>query len=311
MKQISIDFRNMWGGFFGHDNIVTNTLSLEYDVVVDAQNPDIVICQVTPQSHGAPPPEQLIQDRIGKSKIIYWLVESIDRTGEPDYSQCDFSFSSCCFDDERNVRIPLWAMYVNWFGGREDSYVEGRNQAFLVSPDKLLKPQIHTPKKKFCCVLTNNDMGLRKDIYPRFINFGVENGLLVESRGRYLTNMSPIGDDERHKLEYIDDFKFNLCYDNGEADGWVTEKLIHPIYQGVIPIYWGCPSVGREFNENRFIHARDFECAEQLFDTILEVWNSEKRFQEIQSQPCFPDNRVPDCANPEYIIEELKSVVES
>jgi len=54
VKQISIDFRNMWGGFFKHDNIVTNTLSLEYDVVVDAQNPDIVICQVTPQSHGAP-----------------------------------------------------------------------------------------------------------------------------------------------------------------------------------------------------------------------------------------------------------------
>tara|TARA_R110002020_G_scaffold117929_2_gene269555 strand:- start:786 stop:1721 length:936 start_codon:yes stop_codon:yes gene_type:complete len=311
MKQISIDFRNMWGGFFKHDNIITNTLSLEYDVVIDEQNPDMVICQNNHACHGTPPPKHFVQDRIGKSKIVYWLVESIDRTGLPDYSECDYSFSSCQFDDPRNVRIPLWAMYVNWFGNKSESYVEGRNQAFLVSPNKLLSPQEYTEKKKFCCILTNNDMNRRKEDYPKFVSLGVENGLLVESRGRYLTNMPPIGNDEKHKLEYIDEFKFNLCYDNGESLGWVTEKLIHPIYQGSIPIYWGCPNVSKEFNKDRFISARNYQNMEHLFDSVLQINSDKNLFEQIQHQPCFPENKIPDCANPEHLIEKFKKIVDA
>ena len=133
----------------------------------------------------------------GKSKIVHWSVESIDRTGKPDYSKCDFSFSSCEYEHENNTRVPLWSMYVNWFKDQEETYVPERNQAFLVSPKKLLQQKQHSPKKKFCTILTNNDMGIRKDVYPRFISLGIENGLLVESRGRYLTNMPPIPPRER------------------------------------------------------------------------------------------------------------------
>ena len=94
MRTIKLDFRNMWGGFFKHDNIVTNTLSLRYNIIIDEQDPDIVICQASPPDHGSPSPSSFASDRIGKSKIVHWLVESIDRTGEPDYTQCDFSLSS-------------------------------------------------------------------------------------------------------------------------------------------------------------------------------------------------------------------------
>jgi len=306
MKQLKIDFLNMWGGFFKHDNIITNTLSLEYNVTVDENNPDIIVCQSSPSDHQSPSAASLTDGVKGRAKIVHWLVESIDRTGDPDYSSCDFSFSSCGFDDSRNVRIPLWAMYVDWFGNQ---YVQGRNQAFLVSPELLLNPPDYTEKKKFCCVLTNNDMALRAEVYPKFIGFGVENGLLVESRGRAFTNMPSIGGDEKDKLEYIDNFKFNLCFDNGEADGWVTEKLIHPLSKGVIPIYWGCPNVGEEFNEEAFIHARRFNNTDELNQAVLSIYNKPELFQEIQNQPCFPDNKIPDCANPEFLLEEFKKVL--
>ena len=52
-------------------------------------------------------------------------------------------------------------------------------------------------------------MGIRKRDYPAFINAGIENGLLVESRGRYLNNMPHIPENEKNKLDYIDAFKFN------------------------------------------------------------------------------------------------------
>ena len=152
-------------------------------------------------------------------------------------------------------------------------------------------------------------MALRAEVYPEFIGFGIENGLLVESRGRAFTNMPSIGGDEKDKLEYINDFKFNLCFDNGEADGWITEKLIHPLSKGVIPIYWGCADVGEEFNEDAFIHARRFNNTDELNQAVLGIYNKPELFAEIQSQSCFPDNKIPDCANPEFLLEEFKKAL--
>lgn len=310
MKNISLKFYNMWGGFFEHDNIITNTLRKEYDVTITDSNPDIVICQVSPASHQAPPPERFTSG-FTSSKIIHWLVESIDRTGDPDYSKCDFSISSCKFEDDRNVRIPLWAMYVNWFGDQQESYVEGRNQAFLLSAKKLTNQVNVSQKSKFCSILTNNDMGYRKEAYPKFINFGIDNGLLVESRGRAFTNMPSIGGDEKHKLEYLSDFKFNLCFDNGESDGWITEKIIHPKYVGSIPIYWGCKDVAEEFNEEAFLHVRNFENLEHLHEKVLELCYNTIEYKKIQTLPCFPDNKIPECVNQEFLLEQLKGIVEA
>jgi hypothetical protein len=308
MKKVSINFHNMWGGFDKNNNIITNTLRLLYNVEI-SENPDISICQVSPPELHAPPPERFATK--GKNKVVHWMVESIDRTGEPDYHRCDFSITSCRFNDPRNTRVPLWSMYVNWFGDQKESYEKGRNQAFLVSCKKLLAPIKHTEKKKFCCILTNNDMGIRKNHYPAFINLSMDNGLMTESRGRFLQNMPPLGGDELDKLSYIDSFKFNMCYDNGEYDGWITEKLIHPIYKGCIPIYWGCKTVGEEFNKDRFIHARNYDNIHNMWDDVMELTYNKRMFKEIQSQPCFPNNKIPDCANPEHLIEKLKRIVES
>lgn len=308
MKRIKINFHNMWGGFDKNNNIITNTLRLNYNVEV-SEDADVSVCQVSPASHGSRPPESFAVK--GKTKVIHWMVESIDRTGEPDYNKCDFSFSSCRFHDDRNVRIPLWSMYVNWFGSQEEDYLEGRNQAFLVSPKNLLNTRHHQEKKKFCCILTNNDLGIRSSHYPAFIKLSIDNGLLTESRGRYLQNMQSIGGDELHKLRYIEEFKFNLCYDNGEYDGWITEKLIHPIYVGSIPIYWGCKSVVNEFNRNRFIHARDYPDINAMWEDVLRINNNKGLFRDIQNQPCFPDNKIPECATPEYLIEKFKRIIEA
>lgn len=308
MKKVTIDFHNMWGGFDKNNNIITNTLRLLYDVKISV-NPDISICQVCPADHQAPEPEYFVTK--GKNKVVHWMTESIERTGSPDYDRCDFSITSCRFNDEKNIRIPSWSMYLNWINNQEDDYKKGRNQSFLVSPKKLVSKIQHTEKKKFCCLLVNNDLGIRKNDYPQIMKLSIDNGLLIESRGRYLQNMQNLGGDELDKLNYIDSFKFNLCYDNGDADGYITEKLIHPIYKGCIPIYWGCKTVGAEFNEDRFIHARNYSSIEEMWDHIMKLNYNKDMFKEMQSQPCFPNNQIPEVGNPEYIIENLKKIVES
>ena len=306
MKKIKINFYNMWGGFFTDDNVITNTLKIKYDVETNVPNPDIVICQNTESV----PANRVTSEFKGKSKIIHWHVEAFDRIGKPDHNKCDFSISSCTFENDRNLRIPLWSMYVDWFN---NPYCEGRNQAFLVSPKKLTTPKEKECKKKFCSALTNNDLGYRGEAYPQFINFAVENGLFVESRGNFCRTapkLVPHGD-ERDKLNWIKDFKFHLTYDNSDVHGWITEKLLHPMSESVIPIYWGGVNVEDEFNKNAFVHIRNFSNLEEAHEKILEIYKNEDLFHEIQTQPCFPDNKIPECATPEFFLPTLERFVEA
>ena len=308
MKTINIDFMRMWGGFLKEDNLITNTLRMRYNVIVNEQSPEIIFCQQFPDI----PAAQFTSQHLGKSKIIHWFVESLDKTGLPDYSQCDFTITSCKLDQPQNLRIPLWALYIDWFNR---PYNPDRNQAFLVSPEKLVRPKVHQPKRKFCSILTNNGQALRGEFYPYFIKFCIDNGLLAESRGNFLRNMPSIqpgaGGDEKIKLEYIKDFKFHLTFDNSEWEGWITEKLIHPLYEGVIPIYWGCPDVGEEFNEAAFIHVRDFSTMEDVCERVLQIYHSPELFKDIQLQPTFPENKIPEHVTPDFLLEELTRIVEA
>ena len=308
MKTIKIDFLKMYGGFFKHDNIITNTLNMEYNVVIDPQDPDIVICQHFPGE-----PAAYFTNHLRKRcKVVHWFLESLSNIGPINTADYDYSFSSCKMDTKNNIRIPLWSLYIDWF---DNQYIENRNQAFLCSPEKLIGPREFEEKTNFCCILTNtakqrHNRCIREKFYPYFMEYFGKRDIFVESRGRFLQNMPSIGGNEKHKLEYIKDFKFNLCFDNGNDDGWITEKIIHPIYEGVIPIYWGCADVGDEFNIDAFIHARDFKTPEDLCEEVLRVHNNPSVFKEIQKQPCFPENKIPEHVKPEFLLEELKRLLE-
>ena len=305
MRQIKINFYNMWGGFFPHDNLITNTLKLKYDVIANLQNetPDIVICQNT-ESVAA---KNVTRAFRGKSKIIHWYVESLDRIRDPNYTECDFSITSCKFNHDKNIRIPLWSMYIDWFNNQ---YHPGRNQAYLVSPKKLITPKEKQTKDKFCSALTNNSLGYRATAYPQFINFATSKGLLVESRGNFCQTCPKLNGDEKDKIDFIKNFKFHLTYDNSDLPGWITEKLIHPMSEGSIPIYWGGIDVEEEFNKDGFIHVRRFDNLDEVHDRVFQIYKNEELFYDIQTQPCFPDNKIPECATPEFILSKLETIVE-
>lgn len=294
----------MWGGFYAHDNIITNTLKLKYDVSVNVESPDMIVCQNT-ESVSAHSISELFKN---KSKIIHWYVEAFDRIGHPDYNKCDFSFSSCKFSHAQNLRVPLWTMYVDWFN---NPYQKGRNQAYLISPKKLTEPKKKQHKDKFCSALTNNSLGYRKIAYPEFIRYAISKGLLVESRGNFCPTFPRLNGDERDKLDFISGFKFHLTYDNSDLSGWITEKLLHPMSEGVIPIYWGGIDVEEEFNVDGFIHVRRFDNLDEVHERVFQIYKNEELFYDIQTQPCFPNNEIPDCAKPEFLLATLEKMVEA
>ena len=56
---------------------------------------------------------------------------------------------------------------------------------------------------------------------------------------------------------------------------------------------------------------RDFTTSEEVCDKVLEIYHNPNMFKDIQSQPTFPDNKIPDHVKPEAILEDLTRIIES
>lgn len=51
-----------------------------------------------------------------------------------------------------------------------------------------------------------------------------------------------------HKSQGLRRYAFSIAMENAREDYYFTEKLIDCILMGTIPIYWGCPSIGKFFD---------------------------------------------------------------
>ena len=76
------------------------------------------------------------------------------------------------------------------------------------------------------------------------------------------------------KLSTIAEYKFALCFENIKFPGYVTEKLIHCMVAGVIPIYWGAPDIQDFVPPECFINGSEYRSLEKLeahLETISEL----------------------------------------
>jgi alpha(1,3/1,4) fucosyltransferase len=77
---------------------------------------------------------------------------------------------------------------------------------------------------------------------------------------------------------------------NNCVDGWVDQRMTDAMRAGCVPIFWGNPSIARDFNPKSFINAHDFKSDEALIDYILEVDRNESLYQSYFQAPYFYDN---------------------
>ena len=141
--------------------------------------------------------------------------------GEP---KIDLSIGFEYFEDERYCRFPNW-MDV-FFVTQKDI------------PDvckKLRFPEI-SGKNRFASLICSHDNnGVRTDIMDALSQIGE-----VACAGKFRHNDdSLVRNFNDDKMLYLRQFCFNICPENSNAMGYVTEKLFQSIMSGCIPIYWG------------------------------------------------------------------------
>lgn len=274
-KKIKIDFTDFWGGFDKTNNYFYNLLKEEFDVEI-TNRPDYLFFSVFGNQHQ------------------YYNCKKIFYTGEnvaPPLGYCQWSFSFDYLDDNRNYRLPHYLLY--------DGYYD------LVRP-KVIDESM--AKRKFCNFVHNNPhCPIRNNFFLKLSKYKK-----VDSGGSVMNNMGYMVTNTIPKVQWIKDYKFSFAFENEayrpKYQGYTTEKIMQAMVANTIPLYWGNPLVGNEFNIKSFICYDNFNSENDMIDYIIYLDKNDDKYIELLSQPWFVDNQIPDSNKLENIKSFLYSI---
>lgn len=193
-------------------------------------------------------------------------------TGEnivPDFNLYDYAIGFDYLDfGDRYLRLPLYCLYPEF-----DGLI---NQQFKLSDKERLN-------RKFCSMVVSNNhyaSSIRKVFFEELSKYK-----RVDSAGKYLNNMG--GDYLKDKQAFISQYKFNIAFENSSVPGYTTEKIMHAMAADTLPIYWGNPLVGRDFNSKSFVNLLDFKSVKECVDYIVYLDQNDKEYLEVLHEDKF------------------------
>lgn len=116
-----------------------------------------------------------------------------------------------------------------------------------------------------------------------------------------------VGYENKHTT--LNQFKFNICFENCAFPGYVTEKIFDSFLSGSIPIYYGAPDILDFVPENTFIDYRKFGNQEAL-DKHLKGMTEEDGSKMINAAKDFLASKRFDDYYLENFIEHIMDKVE-
>jgi hypothetical protein len=275
---VLVEFRDFWGGFDPHENYFSKLFSKMGNVEVVESDGDICIYSCFGASHRTFP----------GCKVFV--------TGENwrhDFRDADFCIGFDHISDDRYLRSPLWAWYER--------------------TEELRRPygeNITEEKTEFCAfVVSNPDNPMRNRIFKE-----LSRHRHVHSAGQLFNNDSSLishrGGQSRPAVEYMRRFQFTIAAENSAFPGYTTEKLLQSFIAGSIPIYWGDPLVGYDFDPRAFINFDDYGTVSGLVQAVLEIAEDPAAMDRMRSIVPLSDESWARSANPELLERFFERVFE-
>ncbi|NHA22191.1 glycosyltransferase family 10 domain-containing protein [Helicobacter pylori] len=229
------------------------------------------------------PSDLVFGSPIGSARKIlsYQNTKRVFYTGEnevPNFNLFDYAigFDELNFRD-RYLRMPL---YYDRLHHKAES-VNDTTAPYKIKSDSLYtlkKPSHHFKENHphLCAVVNDESDPLKRG----FASFVASNPNAPKRNAFYdaLNAIEPVtgggsvkntlGYNVKNKSEFLSQYKFNLCFENTQGYGYVTEKIIDAYFSHTIPIYWGSPSVAKDFNPKSFVNVHDFKDFDEAIDYV-------------------------------------------
>ena len=267
-----IQFYNWWPddshSRWLHDFIVLRGL-------LDNTNKTIALCSVFD--------DKSILEHVDTDIRIFFSGENLHNPRHAQYADYmlsgkkpfDLGLGFDCFEHENYLRFPLWLTYMFAPNVTEEDIRKRCNE--------LRFPQVDN-KTKFASLIARYDWnGVRTEIVESIKNLG-----FVDCPSALLHNDDTLQNQfQDDKTAYLMQYKFNICPENTNAYGYVTEKLFEAISAGCIPIYWGNYNMPEDkiLNKDAILFWEKEGNNIKLLETIKLLITSETAYQDYANQP--------------------------
>lgn len=198
-------------------------------------------------------------------------------TGENERPKFPFADYSLSFDHEsyndRNFRLPHWYLYINWWGAENFPHA-------TISKEKLFaqhNPEEVYARKNFCNIVIGNPVSNRLEVANKLNEYKPVHGF-----GRVFGRPY-----DGSKVDLLENYRYNICFENDIYPGYVTEKLLQAKVAGCIPIYYGTDSANLDFNGKCFLNYTQFKDPESLLEKIKFIDSNRDEFLNIANESLF------------------------
>jgi hypothetical protein len=210
---------------------------------------------------------------------IYWGIEAVT----PNFNVFDYAigFDRLTLGDRYARMHPLTSM--SRFLSVE-SLLDGDAPAPTVRPPR------------FCDYIYSNGgaHAMRARLFHRLSEYRT-----VDSYGSHLNNtddriLRTTWDNDwcTPKMDLHKEHSFSLAIENSLHRGYTTEKLATAFIAGTMPIYWGNPDVGLDFNTERFVNVHDYATIDAVVQRVRELDADDDLMQEALSRPALTDEQL-------------------
>lgn len=230
--------------------------------------------------------EQNIAHKIPPKAIRIFLTGENER---PNFNHADYALTHDYIDDTaRHLRFPELRHWIY--------------------PD-ILKPRnfkhLSKDKTKFCNFMYSNPNAKERILFFKALSKYKK----VDSVGKVLNNMGNTFIE--NKMDFINNYKFTIAFENSTYPGYSTEKLIQPLLQGSIPIYWGDTEIECDINPDCFINVHNFKSYEDVVDRITDIDKDDVLWEKYIKAPIFRNNVIPEHFKEEKFISFFREIFTS
>lgn len=179
------------------------------------------------------------------------------------------------------LRFPLWILYYI----KPNATLQDITDTFRKLSDIPSKSSLD--QRTFCALVARHDKGnVRQKIYELLNGVGQ-----IDCGGAFQNNTDRlIREFNDNKIDFLKQYKFNICPENTDTDGYVTEKIFESINGGCIPIYWGahnCPEPEVLNQDAILFWNKDSAIQQKLLSDVTLLFNSPNDYMDFISQPKF------------------------
>ena len=140
-------------------------------------------------------------------------------------------------------------------------------------------------KTDFCNYISRGGNPRRNEFFQKLSEYKKVNSLGSHlNNGPLVPGESGTIEGSIFKCKLQRQYKFSMSFENFSDPippcGYMTEKIFEPMIAMSIPIYWGNPSVYKDFNTNSFINWLDYGSDEKVIERIIEIDNDDDLYMD-------------------------------